>query len=129
MTFEQLTRNAFGQTAEMQSIAYATPSTLYVRPRSRLARACLQVAHRSLSLALILLVIGVAATAAGKTAAPLLLWAFAAGDLAVLAAFVALASDRRRGHDGEEALVATWLSASAAVVSLLLYFVFRLSGA
>jgi hypothetical protein len=110
----------------MSTLNYATPFADDARPRSLVARAGLHVAHRSLSVGLILLVIGVGASAAGKTAAPLLLWAFAAGDLALLGAFLSLASDRRRGLQGKESLVASRLAAGVAIVALVLFFIFRL---
>jgi hypothetical protein len=113
----------------MSTLHYATPFADDARPRSLLARTSLQLAHRSLSVALVLLVIGVAATAAGKTAAPLLLWAFAAADVALLGAFLSLASDRRRGLRGKESLLTSWLAAGVVVVALLLFFIFRLRAA
>lgn len=113
----------------MSSLNYATPFADDSRPRPLFARGALQLAHRSLSLALILLVIGVAATAAGKTATPLLLWAFGAGDVALLGGFLSLASDRRRGLRGKESLAASFLAAGVSAVALLLFFVFRLLAA
>ena len=95
------------------------------RPPSAFSRVAMQVAHRVLSLGLILLVAGTGAAAAGKTAAPLLLWAFAAGDVALLAAFLSLASDRRRGLAGREASVAAAVAGGVAGVAVVLYFVLR----
>jgi hypothetical protein len=112
----------------MTTLEYVTPSAEDARPRSLFTRASLQLAHRSLSIALILFVIGAGACAAGKTAAPLLLWAFAAGDVALLGAFVSLVADRRRALPGRESLVAAYLAASVALVSLVLFFIFRLRG-
>jgi hypothetical protein len=113
----------------MPAIDYVNPFADYTRPRSLFARVSLQLAHRSLSLGLMLLVIGVGASAAGKSAAPLLLWAFASGDLAILGAFLSLASDRRRGLQGRESLVASALAGGVAAVSLVLFFIVRVRSA
>lgn len=96
--------------------------------RSAFGRLATQIAHRALSLSLILLAAGTAAAAAGKSAAPLLLWAFAAGDVALLAGFLSLASDRRRGLAGREALLAASVAGGVAAVAMALYFVFRTRG-
>ena len=95
------------------------------RPPSRTGRVALQVAHRSLSMGLILLTAGAGLTAAGKTAAPLLLWAFAAGDVAVLGAFLSLASERRRGRPGRESLVTACVAAGVVLVALVTFAVTR----
>jgi len=113
----------------MSTLNYDTTFADDAIPRSLFARASLQLAHRSVSVALILLVIGIGATAAGKTATPLLLWAFAAGDVALLGGFLSLASDRRRGLRGKESLVVSLLAAGVAGVALLLFFIFRLRAA
>ena len=113
----------------MATLDSITPADPYALSRSRFARGCHQVAHRALSLGLILLLIGVGATAAGKTAGPLLLWAFAAGDVALLGGFLSLVADRRHGLAGRESLTASYLAAAVAIVALGLYFVFRLRGA
>ena len=99
-----------------------------LRPSSCVRRTGVQLAHRSLALGIILLVGGVGAAVAGKSGAPLLLWAFGAGDVALLCAFVSLAGDRRRGLPGREPRDASVAATGVALAALVLYFVFRAKG-
>lgn len=99
--------------------------TLPTEQPSGLSRFCTQVGHRAASLGLVLLLAGAGALAAKKPSAPLLLWAFAAADVGLLASFVSLWTERRAGRVGREARGVVWFSAAVVVAALVLYVVAR----